>query len=506
MFNWKKLALAAGVAMVAGSGAAPVFAGKDTDTLRIGFTRESDTLDVYFNGTREGVVMAHLIWDALLWRNPKTGEYEPGLATQWSFTDDITLELKLLKGVTFHNGEVFDADDVVYTMNWISDPANGIKAQRFVSWIDHAEKIDPYTVRIIAKKPFPATLEMLSNLLVIYPNEYHSSVGANAFGRAPVGTGPYAVTEVDIGKQIVFKRNDSYFGGSKGQPAIGNIVVENYADKNTLTAEVITGSVDWMWGVPADQAEKLSGMSGLTVKNESTMRIGYMAMDAIARSGDNPFTKLKVRQAVGHALNRQSIVDNLLKGNSRVVHSACFPSQVGCEQDVTQYEYNPEKAMQLLAEAGYPNGFTIELHANRDRPLVEALLNDLQAVGIDAQLTYIKWPALREKRRAGNVAFQHTTWGSYSVNDVSAITSVFFNGGPDDYARDQEILDWLSKGDNSVDSAVRTKAYSKALKKIADQAYWIPTWSYNVNYVFSKDLDFTPDFDEYPRFYKSSWK
>lgn len=481
------------------------WAGKNDDTLRIGFTRESDTLDVYFNATREGVVMAHLIWDALLWRNPKTGQYQPGLADEWAFIDNRTLEFKLKRGVKFHNGEKFDADDVVYTMNWISNPENGVKARRFVDWIKVAEKVDSNTVRIIAKKPFPAALEMISNLLVIYPDEYHAEVGPDLFGRAPVGTGPYAVTDVDIGKKITFRANRQYFGGSKGAPAIGNIVVSNFSDKNTLLAEVLTGRIDWMWNVPADQAEKLQNNPQLQVVNESTMRIGFVVMDAVGRSGDTPFTKRKVRQAVAHAINREAIVKHLVKGRSTVIHSACFPTQIGCEQSVRKYEYNPDKARRLLEEAGYPDGFRVDLHANRDRPYVEAMLSDLQEVGIDANLVYIKWPALREKRRAGKVALQHTTWGSYSVNDVSAITSVFFSDNPDDYAHDRQVRQWLAEGDNSTDLEVRKAAYSKALRRIAEQAYWVPTWTYNVNYVFSKDLNFTPDYDEYPRFYQSYW-
>ena len=502
----KTMALTAAAATgLLAAGLDPASAGKADDTLRIGFTRESDTLDVYFNATREGVVMAHLIWDALLWRNPKTSGYEPGLATGWTFVDNRTIEFKLRNDVAFHNGEAFDADDVVYTLNWISNPENKVTARRFVNWIGKAEKVDRFTVRVTARKPFPAALEMLSNLLVIYPDEYHAKVGPKEFGKAPVGTGPYKVMNVDVGKQITFARNDGYFGGSKGTPAIGNIIVRNFSDKNTLLAEVMTGRIDWMWAVPVDQAEKLRGRRNLTVANESTMRIGFIVMDAAGRSGDTPFRDVRVRRAIGHAIDRQAILDNLVKGNSKLLHSACFPTQVGCEQDVRRYEYDPEKAKKLLAEAGYPDGFSIDIHANRDRPYVEALISDLKAVGIDANLIYIKWPALREKRRAGKVAFQHTTWGSYSVNDVSAATSVFFNFSPDDYALDEEVRDWLQTGDTSIDLAVRKKNYTKALRKIAEEAYWIPTWTYNVNYVFTSDLNFEPDFDEYPRFYKSSW-
>ena len=502
----QKSLLAAAVFTLLWGGSGPAQAGKSDDTLSIGFVRESDTLDVYFNATREGVVMAHLIWDALLWRNPDTSGYEPGLAKTWEYVDDRTIEFNLREGVTFHNGETFDADDVVYTLNWVADPDNQVTARRFVDWIEVAEKVDANTVRVIAKEPFPAALEMLSNLLVIYPNEYHAEVGAREFGKMPVGTGPYSVTSVDIGKEIIFARNDGYFGGSKGKPAIGNIVVKNFADNNTLLAEVLTGRIDWMWNVPADQADRLVGRDDLTLANESTMRIGFLVMDATGRSGDNPFTDVRVRRAVAHAVNKQGIIDNLVRGNSKAVHSACFPTQIGCEQNVRIYDYDPEKAKVLLAEAGYPDGFDIDFWANRDRPYIEALIGDFAAVGIKANLNYVKWPVLRETRREGKVVFQHTTWGSYSVNDVSASTSVFFNFSLDDYALDENVRDWLAEGDGTIDLDTRKEAYSKALKKIAEEAYWVPTWTYNVNYLFTSDLNFKPDFDEYPRFYKSSWQ
>ena len=98
------------------------------------------------------------------------------------------------------------------------------------------------------------------------------------------------------------------------------------------------------------------------------------------------------------------------------------------------------------------------------------------------------------------------TWGSNSINDVSAITSVFFTGGKDDLSLDKDVTAWLNKGDTTVDPAARKDVYKKALQKIADEAYWLPLWSYNTNYAFSSELDFTPTADEIPRFVSAKWK
>jgi peptide/nickel transport system substrate-binding protein len=221
---------------------------------------------------------------------------------------------------------------------------------------------------------------------------------------------------------------------------------------------------------------------------------------------DNPYVKLKVRQAINHAINRDSIAKNLIGGQSRSVYSACFPSQFGCEQDVKQYEYNPEKAKKLLAEAGYPDGFETTLHGYRNRPFAEAMIGDLAAVGIKAKLMIMKYSALREKARAGKAQMQFLTWGSYSINDVSAITSHFFEFEADDMSMDPAVRDLLIEADSSIDTPKRKQLYSEALKRIADEAYWCPMFTYVSNNCFSKDLDFTPYPDAVPRFFMAKWK
>ena len=199
-------------------------------------------------------------------------------------------------------------------------------------------------------------------------------------------------------------------------------------------------------------------------------------------------------------------MDALLQGKSKVVNSACFPSQFGCEQDLHSYEYNPEKAKSLLAEAGYPDGFTTDFYAYRNRDYAEAISNYMNAVGIKINFNMLKYAALRDLRKKQGTPITFQTWGSYSINDTSAITSQFFKHGSLDDARDDEVKNWLEIADTSTDSVIRQKNYSLALKKIADQAYWLPLFSYNTNYVFSKELSFTPTPDEIVRFTSMNWK
>ncbi|MGD9864562.1 MAG: ABC transporter substrate-binding protein [Pseudodonghicola sp.] len=496
----------AAVALAASAGAA--LADKAEDTLNVAFTKELENVDSYFNSSREGVVMQRAVWDGLIYRDPITNEYKGNLATSWTWIDDTTLELKLREGVTFHNGEPFNADDVVFTVNFVADEANGVKTQRNVNWMKSAEKVDDYTVRILLKEKFPAAIEFLSGPVSMYPNEYYAEAGPSDMGLKPVGTGPYKVVEVVPGQHFVLEKNETYHDSPKGQPAIGKIDIRTIPDVNTQMAELFSGSLDMIWQVPADQAGKLAQMGQFTVANESTMRVGYLTMDAAGRSSmePNPYTDVRVRQAVNYAIDRQAIVAALLKGKSQVVNTACFPSQFGCVQDVTAYEYNPEKARALLAEAGYPDGFTTEFYAYRDREYAEAIASYLNAVGIKTDFKMLQYSALRELNMKGEVPLSFLTWGSYSINDASAMVSQFFKHGSLDDARDDQVLADLTVADSSTDPATRVEFYGKALRRIADQAYWAPLFSYNTNYVFKTSVDYTPTADEVLRFTTMSWK
>jgi peptide/nickel transport system substrate-binding protein len=486
----------------------PAEAGKSNDTLNIALSKAIENYDQYFNTAREGIVFARQVWDTLLDRDTRTGEYKPLLAQSYRWVDPLTLDFTLREGIVFHNGAKFDADDVVYTLNFVSDPANKVLTQANVSWIKSVEKTGPYAVRLHLKAPFPAALEYLAGPLTIYPHEYYAKVGPQGMSRQPIGTGPYKVVAAEPGKSFTLVKNTAYFKDSpKGQPEIGKIVERTIPEVPTQVAELLTGQTDWLWQVPADQTEKLRQMPNLTVKSAETMRIGYIGFDAAGRSGDTPMKNRKVREAIAHAVDRAAMVKNLVRGDSHVVNAACFRTQFGCTEDgVRHYDYDPALAKKLLAEAGYPDGFDTEIYAYRDRQLVEAIIGYLRAVGIRAKLDYLEYAALRDKNWAGTTPLFYMTWGSNSVNDVSAIIGNFFKGSPDDFARDDGLKKLIEAGDTSVDPDIRKTNYKKALQRIADEVYWVPMFSYVANYAYTSDLEFTPDADEVPRFYSAHWK
>jgi peptide/nickel transport system substrate-binding protein len=305
----------------------------------------------------------------------------------------------------------------------------------------------------------------------------------------------------------VFESFENYYAGSpKGKPAIKRLVQRTIPEVTTMVAELLTGGLDWIYMVPTDQAEKLEKMPNLKVIKAETMRIGFLQMDATGRTGDTPMKDVRVRRAICHAVDREAISRNLVKGQSRVVHAACYPSQFGCTEDVVKYNYDPAKAKQLLAEAGYPDGFEIDFYGYRNRPYGEAIVGYLRDVGIKANMLWLKYSALRDKTKGNEVAFVMNTWGSYGVNDISNITGQHFRMEYNDLARDEQVRDWLNEGDTSIDTAHRKEVYTKALQRIAEQAYWLPLFTWVANYAFDKNLDFTPYPDAVPRFFLGGWK
>ena len=487
----------------------PAAAQKSADTLRIAMRDALPNIDPYYNNLRTGIVMHHLGWDGLVHRNPDSFKIEPLLATEWKFVDPTTLDFTLRPGVKFHDGSSFSADDVVYTLNLASNPASKVSTPANYNWIEKAEKTGELSVRVKLKRPTPAALDYFALVIPIYPKAYREKVGPEGYAKAPVGAGPYRMVKVESGVSIDFERFEDYWAGSpKGKPAIKKISVRFVPDATTEMTELLAGRVDWIWNLNPDQFDNVNKLPHLAAVRKESMRVGYLSLDAAGRTGaDNPLTKLKVRQAIWHAIDRQTIADKLVTGGSRVPPAPCFPPQFGCDGEAAVlYDYNPAKAKQLLAEAGYPDGFEMELASYVLPQWGASVQNYLAAVGIRAKLNQLQVAALVQRAKAGELRAYLGSWGSYSINDVSAILPNFFDGGADDYARDPDVTKWLAEGGSSNDPEARKKAYSAAIQRITERAYWEPLHTYVTTYGYSKQLDFTPYPDELPRFYLAKWK
>lgn len=505
--SMKTLAVAlAGTAMVALT-SMPASAQKAANTVRFAYDQAPENVDPFFNNVRIGVIIGANVWDTLIYRDPNTNEYKGQLAKSWKQIDDKTIEFELREGVKFHNGEEFDADDVVYTLNFISKPENKVVTQGNVNWIEKAEKLDKYKVRLTTKEIFPAAIEYLAGPVVIHPNAYYEKVGPKGQNEKPVGSGPYKVSNYVPGKSITLELNKDYFKDSpKPQPKIGKIDIRFIPDRQTQMAEMLSGGGDLIMHVPKDQADQLKTVPTLQVVSGETMRIVFMQMNVQDGTPAPALKDERVRKAIIHAIDREAMVKNIVGDGSRIINTICFPSQFGCtDEGATRYNYDPAKAKALLAEAGVKD-LTLDIVAYRERNQTEALIGYLQAVGIKTNLRFLQYAAMREQIATNKAMLTHQTWGSFSVNDVSAATPNYFAFRSEDVTRDPEVRDLLNKGNNSVDPAVRKEAYKGALKIIADKAYATPLYSLPVYYVANKDLNFKAYPDEMVRFWEMGWK
>lgn len=201
------------------------------------------------------------------------------------------------------------------------------------------------------------------------------------------------------------------------------------------------------------------------------------------------------------------MVTNLVKGGSKPVYTACFREQVACDASkVINYPFDPQKAKQLLAEAGYPNGFDTDIWAYRERDYAEAIIGYLRQVGIRARLHYVQFPVMADALISGKAPMAFNTWGSFSINDATAFTTPYFGGKGNDIWKDPEVTNTLLKADETINIQDRAALYATALGRISSQAYIAPLFSYSTHYAFTSDLNFQDWPDELPRFALSSWK
>ncbi len=419
-------------ATAAGLLAGAAEAGKANDTLTVVWRDAIPNVDPYYNTLRTGIIFQQHTMDGLVYRDPDSFLMKPLLATSWTQVDEDKLEFELRKGVKFPNGDAFSADDVVYTLNLVSSPEGKVSVPSNYNWIRNAEKIDDNHVRINLKKPTPAALEFFTMITPIYPKAYREKVGAEGFSKAPMGVGPYKTVKVDGVKQIDLARFEEYYEGSpKGHPKIGKISIVEVADSATELAEFLSGRGDWIWNYNADQFNDIKALPTAQAIRAESMRVNFLQMDAAGRSGaNNPFTNAKVRQAVLYAVDRDTFAKQMVQGDSKPLDSPCYTSQFGCVQETAvKYRYDPAKAKQLLAEAGYPNGFETELVSYSLDTWVAAVQNYLGAVGIKAKVSLLQVGAVIQRLEKGDVPINIGSWGSNSVNDVSAIFPALWSSG-----------------------------------------------------------------------------
>lgn len=323
------------------------------------------------------------IFDALT-RVSEKGEPSPWLATSWKRLDDTTWQFTLRDDVTFSNGEKFNADSVVASVAGLVGPAGtGAVARLFLPDIAGATKVDEYTVNITTKASNGVLPQQVAALYVV-PPKYWAEAGPDEFAKAPVGTGPYTVTSIST-TEINLKANfDSW-----RKPIVGAVEIKQVADPGARTNAILSGQADINTGLDIDRVDSIGneGFTVLPLQNQ-----GVYLLQFINTSGTpSPLDKKEVRQAINYAVNKEAVLKSVFQGLASIASQGVAPGVAGYEESVKPYPYDPEKAKQLLAAAGYPNG--VELTAvyslgafTGDRQILEAAQSDLAAVGIKLNL------------------------------------------------------------------------------------------------------------------------
>jgi peptide/nickel transport system substrate-binding protein len=469
------------------------------DTLVVALVSHAPVLDPHMHFERVGILVNINMFDSLLHKNTRL-EYEPSLATSWKPLTDTQWEFKLRRGVKFHNGETMTAEDVKYSFERVLDPKKKSPQYGNIRAIKEVRIVDPDTIHIVTERPFPLLLERLV-FFPIVPKRHVEAVGDEAFGlRAPVGTGPWKFVEWKRDQLIRLEAFDAHW---RGRPAFKHLVIRAIPEVATQVAELKTGGVDIIRNVSADLTPELKTHSQTYVSSAPILRTHYIATDMRVP----PFDKKAVRQAANYAIDREAIVQKMMGGLGRVLPTVVHPAVFGYDPAVTAFAYDPKRAKQLLAQAGYPNGVDITLHSSfvEFRPVFEAIAQMLTEVGI--RTTAKMW----DPGPAWNKFFQgegkathgyYGSWGYYSVFDADAILHPLYHTEPGGwvgkwYARVEGLDGLIDQARSTVDQASRKRTYLQILRLLKEEAPSIFLFHQFDTLGISKNVEYAARGDEW---------
>lgn len=422
----------------------------------------------------------------------------PSLAEDWDISaDGLEYTFHLRQDVKFQNGNDFTAEDVVYTFHRLLTVENGVNTELLdqvkgaaeviegsADTLEGVEMVDDYTVKITLKEPFAAFLSCLTAPgLSIYDSEATEAAG-DQFGMDPavtVGTGPFRFAGWTFNDQLVLVKNEDYW---KGAPELPGVVIKIIPDTETQTMMFESGELDLLdLDFVTDAADRFLETYPEQIVQGPRVGITYFTMNF----NIEPFQDLKVRQAVQMAIDRQAILDALYGGRGQVEHGIYPYGLIGFNEGQTKISYDPEKAKALLAEAGYPDGFTMELAADASASdtvtmALEIIKEQLAAVGINAEIKNYDESTWLETRKAGELGSFMSTWTA-DFNDPENFIYTFFGNEEKTRIRsinypDTAVMDRVGAARGIVNEDERLAEYQALEEKlIHEDAAWVPMYS-----------------------------
>mgnify|MGYP000341051179 FL=1 len=422
----------------------------------------------------------------------------PSLAESWDISDDgLEYTFHLRQGVKFHNGNDFTAEDVAYTFHRMLTVEGGVNTE-FIDQIKGADEllagetdtlegvevVDDYTIKVTLKEPFAGFLASISSPGVsIYDSEATEAAG-DQFGMDPavtVGTGPFEFSSWSFNNQLVLTRNEDYWKGASGLPGV---VIKIIPDTETQSMMFESGELDILdLDYAADSADRFTETYPDQIVQGPRVGIVYFTMNF----NKEPFQDVRVRKAVQMSIDRQAILDALYGGRGQVEQGIFPHGLIGFNPDQEEIKYDPEAAKALLAEAGYADGFDMEIAADSSASdtmtmALEIVSDQLAEVGIRAEIKNYDESTWLETRKSGELGSFMSTW-SADYNDPDNFIYTFFGNEEKTRIRsinypDTEVMERVAKARTIVNEDERLAEY-KALeeKLIHEDAAWVPMFS-----------------------------
>ncbi|MES9870199.1 MAG: ABC transporter substrate-binding protein [Sedimenticola sp.] len=473
--------------------------------LRIGHQSNIQTLDQYATTMRAVLDMGYLVWDPLVARDPDSGSILPHLATEWRVMDATTWRFRLRDGVQFHNGNPLTAESVRFTvMDYLLKSDRSQRKAQF-DWIRDIQVIDELTFDVITHRPYPLILERFNTLFPYDPGVEITADGPSAW----VGTGPYRLVRFEPGVEVVLTANEGYW--RFGYPKIRQLQVHMESDAEQRLNRLLNGELDLAMNLSPGSWGRLTAARGVTAMDIPVLRIVFWQFDSMGRAAETPLTDARVRRAIWHAIDRKAIVEKVFGARAGLLDSPVNPIQFGSVGDLEVPEYSPAKARRLLREAGYAQGFDIKLwyYLEEQHLFNLAAKEYLEQVGIQVELQDYRGRQreLGTRYKSGQVdGIANYTWGSYNLFDVDGILPDWFMlDRKYNYSGDSRLSGLLRQARFEVGHFKRKQLYEKAIRRIVDQAYWMPNFIMHRVWGRRADLNLVVGRDEVARLAEASY-
>jgi peptide/nickel transport system substrate-binding protein len=461
--------------------------------LRIAIPWTPENLDPTMNLSSIRAMVGVSIFDSLVGRDADN-RIVPQLAESWRLVDDTTWQLKLRRGVVFHDGEPFNAEAARFTFQRVLDPEQKSPNRANMAEIARVDVIDDYTVNLVSRQPYAPLINRLLDFPMV-PPKYTAEKGNQGMALKPVGTGPYRFVELVKDDRLVVEAFDRHW---RGAPKIRRIVYKPIPEPFTRAAALRNNEVDLITTIPPSLARELERVGGLRVQRVPSSWIIYLGLNAFKK----PLSDVLVRQALNYATDVDAIVKNVLEGSGRRLEGPLTPQMFGYDASVKGYAHDPARARKLLAEAGYPDGLeiTLESPAGRyqgDKEIAEALGGQWQKAGFKPKVQVAEWGAYFKRYLGKQFQDAYLLGLGGPMQDGDELYNLVSSKGRGLYYKNERVDALFDLGRGTMDMARRRQVYRDLARAMVEDATWVFLLQQVDIYASRDRLSWTPRPDQW---------